>query len=769
MLCCSDSIVSSFDDGYKGDYSAQLDIEQNQLFAFVPFTVAITNTGKDEYLSFSIQDDVKELDSKNSYCSSKPDAQLYFKAPYRGTVRVLGRRHNGDTDTFNIEVDVKNPFFLHKSTLENDSVSFRISIPEKAQEATGSIHEARWFVNGRTVGKTSGDKPHRLIARSSDTVEVVCVDWYGNRLTLSDASEGSGITNVDYSRFISTTEKLSLDVELSSFEGDTGTLYSVIGPDTATLGMNFTDTNQTASIQMKNSLDSPGEYSTKVFYRSVLTGYQSNEVEFQITASEKPYFAQYSQKPSQPLCAGETYNWTVETCKKDGSPISSPGRYFWLAIMDGDTLFESKKDTLKSLSLRIPREGELIVSSYFQDINLNKSSTATDTLTVIDSALGTAGDIAVTPWPIHTGQTATFVLPVPLSEENSTAISYWSFDGDTLWEKTTSGISANRVFKSPGKVLLNARYQNSISSYHYSCSLTVLDGSPEISNVSVENHDLYSSSPLSVNVDARVPFGSIRGYIATVKSGDRQKTVSSPLAPLEITTGIAGPCTLSVSVIGPGHDTVTYDNTVPLEIEDGSPVIDSVIGDSVFIPEDFTLKVAASDIDGNLSRMIIDWSDGVVDTMPLSGSRATISASHKYDAVPNDEETIVSVTAEDLPGLQSETFEKRIHITDIRPKPLLNNSDTLWFTTGPHDYPDSLKTIINQDTLIIPERFLSLNPEYFDNFISFSASSPENNEVNLFAYSFDTTLEGSALNWTNDSCFRPQFADDLYSKLRSSP
>lgn len=767
MLCCSDSAISPFDANYEGDYKAEIDISQSPLFAFIPFTVTLTNAGKDTYLSFSISGDAEALDSGNSYCSSLPDAQMYFKEPYTGTISFLGRRHNGIIDTFDIDVDVKSPLYLHEYTLENDTSLYEISIPDGAEPVTGSIREIRWIVNGQNVKTSSADEPYNLIAQSTDTVEAVCVDWYGNQLTLSQASKDlHRIKNVDYPRFLSVTEKLSFEVELSSFIGDTGILYSVIEADTVTVRVCFSDTTETAKVQINNAFGASGDYLAEIFYKSLSTGYQTNTIDFHITASDKPYFSLYSDRPSQPLFSGKVYSWTVESYKKDGSPITSPGRYTWLAVMGRDTLFDGMGDTLKSISLRIPREGELIVSAYFQDINLNRSSVVFDTCTAVEGALGTAGDITVTPWPVYTGQAVTLMLPVTLAEDNTTGRGYWSFNGDTLWEKIAPGSTAEMVFKTPGRVLIHARYENSASSNEYSCSLTVLDGSPGITGVSVKDTDLYSSSPINVQIDARVPFGSIQSYIATIKSGSQQKTVSSPITPLDITSGFAGSCTLSVGVTGPGHDTVTYENSIPLVIKDGSPVIDSVIGDSARVSEEFTLKVAASDIDGNLSRMVIDWSDGVVDTIPLSGSKTSISAGHTFYSAPDSGEGTVSITAEDFQGLHSETFEKRVHITDFRPKPLLKG-DTLVIAYD--DYRDTLKIKVDQDTLIIPEDYISLNPEFYDNFIFFSASSPENNKVDLFAYSFDTTLEGSALNWTNDSCFRPEFADDLYSKLRSSP
>ncbi|MFP4013609.1 MAG: hypothetical protein ACLFVQ_05955 [Chitinispirillaceae bacterium] len=754
---CSDSLLNPYDPAYKGNYSSEAIVNKNTpLYAFVPATVTFTNNGDDSYTAFRVICDSGLLDTSFSRSSQgQSEMQLYFTKPFEGEVRFCALRHNGSEDTLGLQVHVKTPFYLHKTSLEENKSLYRITTPAIASKVRENVRSLQWIVNGSPLRE--GNDPDVLdsaifITEEQKGIEVKIKDWLGNEIHISETNEDlHRIMRIDAQEYVSTGQPMDIKIKIGSIPDDSGEIRLLLETDTLKKAVSFSDTMKEAVFSFGGFMN-PGLYTAEVIYDSYLTGFHGRK-KTEFIASDSTYFSLFTDIPEGTLSVGKTYEYELTVFDQTLSDAPK-GFYSWLILLDQDTLVNRCEEDLKRISFSVPGEGELTITASYCDLYNRSSGLVGDTNYVQEEALNISSAIASTIWPLYTGQSTTLILPLHEIESSLEGISYWSFDGDTIWEDVTAGYASGVTFRDSGTYLIRARFENEESDYVFTRSLSVLDGSPVIDSVVFDDSVYYSGTPFGLTIHtldpARAPVDS---FIVNLRTENAEEIIISSNPFIRVTSDYPGSCTLSVRAYNVNGCGGMLKEDLVLEIRDGTPQVGSVSGDTAWTFKKLVLDVSASDPDGSLESIIVTWGDGFSDTLKVFGPDVKTAAEHVYESVPPGGVYEVKLTAVDTYGNRSETFYQTVAVIENRPEPFLANYS--FVLNG-----DTLNSKAVGDTLVYPYvDTADLKELYF----CLSATSPKS-QVELFAVSSESAADPFDLMWISDTII----VYDLYRTPKTS-
>ncbi len=329
-------------------------------------------------------------------------------------------------------------------------------------------------------------------------------------------------------------------------------------------------------------------------------GYSGPSDTIILSARRFPYYISFVSFPDRKIMREvDSAVWKVRVFSIENKPVTAGKVLWYITNVSGDTVFvkeTSPKDSLKTeLSLFRP---SIILWAVYIDSLGQKSQIISDFRLVI--GVYPAIDSISNPSLIFNGtETSLNIFPRRAETNSPIVVYYWSFDGDTLWDDSTSEATNSITFQAPGTYTIVVQCKDSMgfSSQVISKSITVCDGAPVIDSIKVSSL-IYDRCPVNLTAYAHEikPDVRITTYYWSF-DGDtvwEDSTFSATISRIFNSPG-------SYNILIQCKDSLGFRSTVVSKniiVVDGAPVVDSItqVDTIVFVKKQFRLKIHARSV-----------------------------------------------------------------------------------------------------------------------------------------------------------------------------
>ncbi len=708
VLSCGKPYVDRYDPTYRGDYQLSLSVEDSsEFFAFIPVNVPYSHKGDDRYVSFSVFTEPEGFVDTLHFRASDPDFfSLYFTAPFSGNVVFRARRHNGRTDTLSFPVAVRSPFEIagNRFLVQGDTNEFTVTMAEGAEKAAEAVRKVSWFLDTSLVMKNASlSDTFSLICEKSELsrkLKLLCTDFRGNRFTTEPFTPGipvpgPAILDVKAPVFTQPHTSLEFVAQVKSAPKDSGWVRLIIGTDTLEKRVGFeTDSVVKVTLFHSEGIPDTGRHSLSFEYESSVHHKCSQPLEVYVPVTDYAYRLQLLC--SEPVAEmGDSLKLKATALRTNGESAGS-GEFSWTVLLENDILYSNKQGD-SSIAVLPERAGELQIHVQFISESGMISEKLIEKREVVDFSSMRPDAILATVSPAFTSVPVTFILPVPQTEDNFEETVWNAFrKEDTVFTKTTPGVRTTVRFETPGEYSIHGKHAGS----SYSCSLTVLDGSPSVDSVIfpqrvfVHKEEGVFTFHCSATGDIEIDL-----YNITLIKDNDTLTSSSPVPRMSVPfkTSQEGEWRVETRVRNRnGLWSETYTPQRKLTIDLGLPRVTAFDPDTISLQKDSVFKVSVRDLDGLVDEIVIDWGDETKDTLQAHASFFTGQITHSYPQnVPSEGFYDITVSATNESGQKSPPYSKKIYVLDGVPQ--VNISGRSFVYKG-----STYRTVVRGDTLFSP-------------------------------------------------------------------
>lgn len=214
---------------------------------------------------------------------------------------------------------------------------------------------------------------------------------------------------------------------------------------------------------------------------------------------------------------------------------------------------------------------------------------------------------------------------------------YWSFDGDTIWDTITSMPKITRKFTGDSlRLAVLCSAPDKFFSDIFRKTIAIDPGIPVISDLLIPDEPLYYGKSLNFKIWASDNQGgmvdSFKIQIINSKKDTFVNISDKSDISISVDSEFCGNVSVSAQVRdSSGHWSQLYKAENPVNIDRGFPIIYFLkFTDTVWLVNPAYMHFGGEDLNGTLTKAIIDWDDSIIDTIEINNNRFSGVFKHTY-------------------------------------------------------------------------------------------------------------------------------------------